>query len=61
MQVFLKDQSREVLRKKWEEVQSLAALTLQKNLRGFLNRKNFQVYRRKITVVQAHIRGRQAR
>ncbi|XP_073462514.1 uncharacterized protein [Aquarana catesbeiana] len=59
--VFLKDQSREVLRKKWEEVQSLAALTLQKNLRGFLNRKNFQVYRRKITVVQAHIRGRQAR
>ncbi|XP_040185823.1 unconventional myosin-XV-like [Rana temporaria] len=59
--VFLKEQGRVVLRKKWEELQSFAALTLQKNLRGFLNRKNFQVYRRKITVVQAHVRGRQAR
>ncbi|KAM4034530.1 unconventional myosin-XVB-like [Anomaloglossus baeobatrachus] len=59
--IFLKERAREILQKKWEEIQSFAALTLQKNLRGFLNRKNFQVYRRKITVVQAHVRGRQAR
>ncbi|XP_056405576.1 myosin XVB [Hyla sarda] len=59
--VFLKERSREILQRKWEEIQSLAALTLQKNLRGFLNRKNFQEYRRKITVVQAQVRGRQAR
>ncbi|KAM3923030.1 unconventional myosin-XVB-like [Leptodactylus fuscus] len=59
--VFLKERAREILQRKWEEIQSLAALTLQKNLRGFLNRKNFQAYRRKITVVQAHVRGRQAR
>ncbi|XP_077112554.1 unconventional myosin-XVB-like [Ranitomeya variabilis] len=59
--IFLKERAREILQKRWGDIQSLAALTLQKNLRGFLNRKNFQVYRRKITVVQAHVRGRQAR
>ncbi|KAM4691202.1 myosin XVB [Rhinophrynus dorsalis] len=59
--VFLKEKGMEILRSRWEEMQSLAALTLQKNLRGFLNRKNFQVYRRKITVIQAHVRGHQAR
>ncbi|KAM4663491.1 unconventional myosin-XVB-like [Discoglossus pictus] len=59
--VFLKEQGRQMLRSRWEEMQSLAALTLQKNLRGFLNRKNFQAYRRKITVIQAHVRGHQAR
>ncbi|XP_069807987.1 unconventional myosin-XVB-like [Dendropsophus ebraccatus] len=59
--VFLKERAREILQRKWEEIQSSAALMLQKNLRGFLNRKNFQQYRRKITVVQAHVRGRQAR
>ncbi|KAM8945884.1 myosin XVB [Pelodytes ibericus] len=59
--VFLKERGREMLQSRWEELQSFAALTLQKNLRGFLNRKNFQAYRHKITVIQAHVRGHQAR
>ncbi|CAH2302394.1 myosin XVB [Pelobates cultripes] len=59
--VFLKESGREMLQSRWEELQSFAALTLQKNLRGFLNRKNFQVYKQKITVIQAHVRGHQAR
>ncbi|KAM5135162.1 LOW QUALITY PROTEIN: myosin XVB [Mantella aurantiaca] len=59
--VFLKEEGWELLRKKWDDLQKSAALTLQRNLRGFLNRKNFQAYRRKITVIQAHVRGRQAR
>ncbi|XP_041432646.1 unconventional myosin-XV-like isoform X1 [Xenopus laevis] len=59
--VFLKEEGKEMLQSYLDVIKRHAAITLQRNLRGFLNRKNFQVYRHKITVIQAHVRGHQAR
>ncbi|KAK9406887.1 unconventional myosin-XVB-like [Crotalus adamanteus] len=38
-----------------------AIVTLQRYLRGLINRRQFQVFRQKITVIQAHFRGYLAR
>uniref|UniRef100_A0A4W3JKX4 Myosin motor domain-containing protein n=1 Tax=Callorhinchus milii TaxID=7868 RepID=A0A4W3JKX4_CALMI len=43
------------------QTQSWAALTIQKNIRGFITRRNFQYFKEKTVVIQSHIRGHQAR
>ncbi|GCB82089.1 hypothetical protein scyTo_0021520 [Scyliorhinus torazame] len=59
--VFLKKKVFDQLENCWRKTQNWAALTIQKNIRGFINRKNFQIFRQKIVVIQSHIRGHQAR
>ncbi|XP_029453360.1 myosin XVB [Rhinatrema bivittatum] len=60
-QIFLKEKARWLLEQRWNQMQDWAILTLQKNLRGFIDRKNFQDLRQKTTVLQSYIRGHQAR
>ncbi|XP_078385251.1 unconventional myosin-XVB [Cetorhinus maximus] len=59
--VFLKKQLFNQLENCWRKTQNWAALTIQKNIRGFINRKNFHIFKQKIVVIQSHIRGHQAR
>ncbi|CAM5156263.1 unnamed protein product [Eretmochelys imbricata] len=59
--VFLKEKARQLLERRWNQKQSWAVVTLQRNLRGLLSRRQFQVFRQKVMVIQAHFRGHQAR
>ncbi|XP_069785409.1 unconventional myosin-XVB isoform X2 [Narcine bancroftii] len=59
--VFLKKQVFVQLENHWAMTQNCAALTIQKNMRGLINRKNFQLLKHKVVVIQSHIRGHQAR
>lgn len=59
--VFLKELLYQLLEEKWSSTQTWAAITIQRNIRGFLCRRNFQFFRQKAIVIQSHIRGHQAR
>ncbi|XP_078257713.1 unconventional myosin-XVB [Rhinoraja longicauda] len=58
--VFLKKDVFNQLESYWAKMQNWAALTIQRNIRGFIKRRNFQVFRQKIVIAQSHIRGHQA-
>ncbi|XP_064423745.1 uncharacterized protein LOC102351335 [Latimeria chalumnae] len=59
--VFMKDNLFQLLENQWTKTQKWAVLTIQKNIRGFITRKNFRFFRKKVIVIQAHIRGHQTR
>ncbi|XP_041829381.1 unconventional myosin-XV [Melanotaenia boesemani] len=59
--VFLKELLHQQLEDKWSSTQTWAAITIQRNIRGFLCRKNFRFFKQKAIVIQSHIRGHQAR
>ncbi|XP_067881840.1 unconventional myosin-XV-like [Heterodontus francisci] len=59
--VFLKKKLFNQLEYCWQKTQNWAALTIQKNIRGFINRKNFRHFKHKIVIIQSNIRGHQAR
>ncbi|XP_048467111.1 unconventional myosin-XV-like [Rhincodon typus] len=60
-EVFLKNELFNQLEHCWRKTQNWAAVTIQKNIRGFINRKIFQIFKQKIVIIQSHIRGHQAR
>ncbi|XP_056222908.1 unconventional myosin-XVB isoform X1 [Seriola aureovittata] len=59
--VFLKELLYQQLEEKWSSTQTWAAVTIQRNIRGFLCRRNFRFFKQKAIVIQSHIRGHQAR
>ncbi|XP_074871117.1 myosin XVB [Carettochelys insculpta] len=59
--VFLKEKAKQRLERRWSQKQSWAIITLQRNIRGFISRRQFQVFRQKVTIIQAHFRGHQQR
>ncbi|XP_053270170.1 unconventional myosin-XVB [Pleuronectes platessa] len=59
--LFLKEILYKQLEEKWNSTQTWAAITIQRNIRGFLCRRNFKFFRQKAIVIQSHIRGHQAR
>lgn len=59
--VFIKELLYQQLEEKWSTTQTWAAITIQRNIRGFLCRRNFKFFRQKAIVIQSHIRGHQAR
>ncbi|KAM3591718.1 uncharacterized protein V6R79_006311 [Siganus canaliculatus] len=59
--VFLKELLYQLLEEKWSSTQTWAAITIQRNIRGFLCRRNFKFFKQKAIVIQSHIRGHQAR
>ncbi|MEQ2162683.1 hypothetical protein GOODEAATRI_022349, partial [Goodea atripinnis] len=59
--VFLKEFLYQKLEDKWSSTQTWAAVTIQRNIRGFLCRRNFKFFKQKAIVIQSHIRGHQAR
>ncbi|NWR46244.1 MYO15 protein, partial [Regulus satrapa] len=59
--VFLKEQARQLLERRWLQRQSWAIVTLQRKFRRLLHRRRLRVLQEKVTVIQAHFRGYQAR
>ncbi|KAM9425895.1 unconventional myosin-XVB [Pholidichthys leucotaenia] len=59
--VFLKEYLYQRLEDKWMSTQTWAAITIQRNIRGFLCRRNFKFFKQKAIIIQSHIRGHQAR
>ncbi|XP_054455421.1 unconventional myosin-XV [Anoplopoma fimbria] len=59
--LFLKEPLYQLLEEKWNSTQTWAAITIQRNIRGFLCRRNFRFFKQKAIVIQSHIRGHQAR
>lgn len=59
--VFLKELLHQQLEEKWTSAQTWAAITIQRNIRGFLCRRNFKFFKQKAIIIQSHIRGHQAR
>ncbi|TRY56656.1 hypothetical protein DNTS_014134 [Danionella cerebrum] len=59
--VFMKETLFQCLEEKWSSTQTWAAVTIQRNIRGFICRRNFQFFKKKAIVIQSHIRGHQAR
>ncbi|KAM4623634.1 unconventional myosin-XVB [Polymixia lowei] len=59
--VFLKDLLYQRVEDKWSSTQTWAAVTIQRNIRGFICRRNFRFFKQKAIVIQSHIRGHQAR
>ncbi|XP_029682418.1 unconventional myosin-XV [Takifugu rubripes] len=59
--VFLKELLYQQLEDKWSSTQTWAAITIQRNIRGFLCRRNFKFFKQKAIIIQSHIRGHQAR
>ncbi|XP_069024648.1 unconventional myosin-XVB [Embiotoca jacksoni] len=59
--VFLKELLYQQLEDKWSSTQTWAAITIQRNIRGFLCRRNFRFFKQKAIIIQSHIRGHQAR
>ncbi|NXA73461.1 MYO15 protein, partial [Thryothorus ludovicianus] len=55
--VFLKEEARQLLERRWLQRQSWAVVTLQRKFR----RRRLRVLQEKVTVIQAHFRGYQAR
>lgn len=60
-QVFLKERLYQQLEEKWSSTQTWAAITIQRNIRGFLCRRNFKFFKQKAIIIQSHIRGHQTR
>nr|XP_020464578.1 unconventional myosin-XV-like [Monopterus albus] len=59
--VFLKELLYQQLEERWSSTKTWAAITIQRNIRGFLCRKNFKIFKQKAIIIQSHIRGHQAR
>ncbi|NXJ68268.1 MYO15 protein, partial [Rostratula benghalensis] len=59
--VFLKEKARQLLERRWNQRQSWAIVTLQRNFRCLLHRRRLRILQEKATVIQAHFRGYQAR
>ncbi|XP_072568888.1 unconventional myosin-XVB [Paramormyrops kingsleyae] len=59
--VFLKEVLYQKVEERWKSTQTWAAITLQRNIRGFICRRNYRYFRQKAIVLQSHIRGHQAR
>ncbi|XP_019902495.3 unconventional myosin-XV [Esox lucius] len=59
--VFLKETLFQRVEDKWSSTQTWAAVTIQRNIRGFICRRNFRFFKQKAIVIQSHIRGHQAR
>ncbi|KAJ7987826.1 hypothetical protein DPEC_G00330550 [Dallia pectoralis] len=59
--VFLKEVLFQRVEDKWSSTQTWAAVTIQRNIRGFICRRNFRFFKQKAIVIQSHIRGHQAR
>ncbi|NXY07252.1 MYO15 protein, partial [Pteruthius melanotis] len=59
--VFLKEKARQLLERHWIQRQSWAVVTLQRKFRCLLHRRRLHVLQEKVTVIQAHFRGYQAR
>uniref|UniRef100_W5N087 Myosin XVB n=1 Tax=Lepisosteus oculatus TaxID=7918 RepID=W5N087_LEPOC len=59
--VFLKEAVHQKLEERWSHTQTWAAITIQRNIRGFICRRNFRFFKQKAITIQAHIRGHQAR
>ncbi|NXV78292.1 MY15B protein, partial [Atlantisia rogersi] len=59
--VFLKEAARQLLERRWKQKQSWAIVTLQRNFRCLLHRRRLRVLQEKVTIIQAHFRGYQAR
>ncbi|XP_066559063.1 unconventional myosin-XVB [Amia ocellicauda] len=59
--VFLKEVLHQSLEERWSRTQTWAAITIQRNIRGFICRRNFRFFKQKAIIIQAHIRGHQAR
>ncbi|KAM6403474.1 myosin XVB [Rhynochetos jubatus] len=59
--VFLKEKARQLLERQWSQRQSWAIVTLQRNFRCLLRRRRLRVLQEKVTIIQAHFRGYQAR
>ncbi|NWX29038.1 MYO15 protein, partial [Notiomystis cincta] len=59
--VFLKEKARQLLESRWRQRQSWAVVTLQRRFRRLLLRRRLRVLREKVTLIQAHFRGYQAR
>nr|XP_057917310.1 unconventional myosin-XV [Doryrhamphus excisus] len=59
--VFLKELLYRQLEEKWNSTQTWAAVTIQRNIRGFLCRRNFKFFKQKAIIIQSHIRGHQTR
>ncbi|KFQ17294.1 Unconventional myosin-XV, partial [Merops nubicus] len=59
--VFLKEQARQLLERRWNQRQTWAVVTLQRNFRCLLRHRRLRVLQEKVTIIQAHFRGYQAR
>ncbi|CAM4711113.1 unnamed protein product [Leuciscus chuanchicus] len=59
--VFMKETLFQRVEEKWSSTQTWAAVTIQRNIRGFICRRNFRFFKQKAIVLQSHIRGHQAR
>ncbi|KFZ53654.1 Unconventional myosin-XVB, partial [Antrostomus carolinensis] len=59
--VFLKEKARQLLERRWKQRQSWAVVTLQRKFRYLLHRRRLRVLQEKVTIIQAHFRGYQAR
>ncbi|XP_046710603.1 LOW QUALITY PROTEIN: unconventional myosin-XVB [Silurus meridionalis] len=59
--VFMKESLYQQIEQKWSSTQTWAAITLQRNIRGFICRRNFRFFKQKAIILQSHIRGHQAR
>ncbi|NXJ44984.1 MYO15 protein, partial [Spizaetus tyrannus] len=59
--VFLKEKARQLLERRWNQRQSWAVVTLQRNFRCLLRRRRLRVLQEKVIIIQAHFRGYQAR
>ncbi|XP_029102821.1 unconventional myosin-XV [Scleropages formosus] len=59
--VFLKEMLYRKVEDRWKSTQTWAAVTIQRNIRGFICRRNFRFFKQKAIVLQAHIRGHQTR
>ncbi|KFP90287.1 Unconventional myosin-XV, partial [Apaloderma vittatum] len=59
--VFLKEKARQLLERRWSQRQTWAIVTLQRNFRCLLLRRRLRVLQEKVTIIQAHFRGYQAR
>ncbi|KAJ3608052.1 hypothetical protein NHX12_025102, partial [Muraenolepis orangiensis] len=59
--VFLKEHLHQLVEERWTSTQTWAAVTIQRNIRGFICRRNFRFFKQKAIVIQSHIRGHQAR
>ncbi|KAM9258484.1 myosin XVB isoform 2-T2 [Cariama cristata] len=59
--VFLKEEARQLLERQWKQRQSWAIATLQRNFRCLLRHRRLRVLQEKVTIIQAHFRGYQAR
>ncbi|NWR66241.1 MYO15 protein, partial [Bucorvus abyssinicus] len=59
--VFLKEKARQLLERRWNQRQTWAVVILQRNFRCLLRHRRLRVLQEKVTIIQAHFRGYQAR